>query len=538
MMFHTDDQDADIDAVIDEDDEEGHEPEEPELEEEEEEDYDPANAANAYFAAQHRRASRSKYAKKPFAELPGGEPQELTEAVHKLLEAPPALSEPIRRLFAPQYPEWLSLLHAGFSVLLHGVGSKKELIDDFTSGFNKSDAPVVVLQGYSSGARVRDLLLTLLTQVLRVPQPPTGSTRALCKQLRQAFAAAAPPLAPSPNGVDQLVLRLLPSPKNQDIAAAAAASARSGAAMPASSSAATAAAGGGERTRPVGAASADAPTAVSTLAFSPEAEAEASSVSAASSAAAATGALGTVGLADGAEEAEEATAEAEAAVRSEAILTPSGHGATKRERRMNPRSSSRKRPMISPDESDSAGPQAEDTALLPPVPLMMDETGGETSPAELVSSELLPSPADASPADVAPPRSAYQLRARNMRDAEEAGDDAFDVGGRINGGVASAGSISAPAHVYVVVHAIDSAALRGEESQALLAELARIPQIHLLASCSNRYASLLWDARKARAFNWAWREAATMSHYTHEATDSIHELGIARIWQSICFFGL
>ena len=33
MMFHTDDQDADIDAVIDEDDEEGHEPEEPELEE-------------------------------------------------------------------------------------------------------------------------------------------------------------------------------------------------------------------------------------------------------------------------------------------------------------------------------------------------------------------------------------------------------------------------------------------------------------------------------------------------------------------------
>ena len=81
-----------------------------------------------------------------------------------------------------------------------------------------------------------------------------------------------------------------------------------------------------------------------------------------------------------------------------------------------------------------------------------------------------------------------------------------------------------PAHVYVVVHAIDGAALRGEENQALLADIARIPQIHLIASCVHRNASMLWDARKARAFNWAWREAATMSHCAHEATDSIHEL--------------
>ena len=56
-------------------------------EDEGEEEDDPVNGANAYFAAQHRRASRSKYAKKSLAELPGGDPQELTEAVHKLLEA-------------------------------------------------------------------------------------------------------------------------------------------------------------------------------------------------------------------------------------------------------------------------------------------------------------------------------------------------------------------------------------------------------------------------------------------------------------------
>ena len=34
-----------------------------------------------------------------------------------------------------------------------------------------------------------------------------------------------------------------------------------------------------------------------------------------------------------------------------------------------------------------------------------------------------------------------------------------------------------PAHVYIVVHAIDGPGLRGEEAQALLASLASIPQV-------------------------------------------------------------
>ena len=76
----------------------------------------------------------------------------------------------------------------------------------------------------------------------------------------------------------------------------------------------------------------------------------------------------------------------------------------------------------------------------------------------------------------------------------------------------------------MIVHAIDSAGLRGDESQALLAELAHIPQIHVIASCSHRHAAVLWDARKARLLNWAWVEAATNMPYAHESADSIHEL--------------
>ena len=76
--------------------------------------------------------------------------------MHALLERPAALDPAVREKFAPKYAEWQSILHAGFSLLLHGFGSKKELLEDFASGLEKHDAPVVVLQGYAAGVRVRD----------------------------------------------------------------------------------------------------------------------------------------------------------------------------------------------------------------------------------------------------------------------------------------------------------------------------------------------------------------------------------------------
>ena len=59
---------------------------------------------------------------------------------------------------------------------------------------------------------------------------------------------------------------------------------------------------------------------------------------------------------------------------------------------------------------------------------------------------------------------------------------------------------------------------------SLLAGLAAIPQVHLVASCSHMRTGLLWDATKARQFNWAWVEAHTASHYASESVDSMHEL--------------
>ena len=487
-----------------------------------EEEDDPAGAAAAFFAAHHRRAGKNKYSRKPFAELPGGEPQELTEAVHKLLEAPATLSEPIRKLFVPEYNEWLALLHAGFSLLLHGVGSKKELIEDFVAGFNGPETPVVVLQGYSSGARVRDLLLTLLTQVVRVTQPPAGSTRALCKQLRQAFAAAAPPAISSPVGVEQMVLKLMPTP-------------------PVSKPHAQQhhpSAGGVERIRS-GAPAPPAAAAAAVASAPPPARDERDGRD--ESAASASASVGAFDLVAENEDVEEMAAEeVAAAARSESLLTPSGQGATKRQRRMeerlHPRSSRKHAVNASPSASAACGVGGGEACGGEAV--ILTNTSGCASSA----SAARPSPpaaedgasptVDESVGDPSPmPGSAppaYRLRARPCQ-AEEAGEDSFDNmggghGGRGMAAVPAAGTVRAPAHVYVVIHAIDGAALRTEESQALLAEIARIPQIHLIASCSHRHTAVMWDARKARALNWAWREAATMSSYTVEATDTIHEL--------------
>lgn len=61
-------------------------------------------------------------------------------------------------------------------------------------------------------------------------------------------------------------------------------------------------------------------------------------------------------------------------------------------------------------------------------------------------------------------------------------------------------------------------------AQALLAEIARIPQVHLIASCSHCHAAYLWDARKAQDLNWVWVRAGAGTSYSHESTDTVHQL--------------
>lgn len=124
-------------------------------------DDDEVAAAAQFFRAQ--RTTRRNKIKRSLSSLPGGEAEELTDCVHRILDR--ALkSASSGAEYESLYPEWLSTLACGCSLLLHGFGSKRLVLRDFGSSLAAS-APVVTLDGSSSSARVRDLLLTLLQQV-------------------------------------------------------------------------------------------------------------------------------------------------------------------------------------------------------------------------------------------------------------------------------------------------------------------------------------------------------------------------------------
>jgi hypothetical protein len=135
-----DDADEDLLDEADEDDED----------DEQDDGTNAVRVANAYFAAQRnpRRAQRLAANKKRLCDLPGGGPQELASAVHELLRRPSSLPAETRERHARSYPEWLAMLHGGFSLLLHGFGSKKELLEDFASGL---DGPGMSTSAYDMG---------------------------------------------------------------------------------------------------------------------------------------------------------------------------------------------------------------------------------------------------------------------------------------------------------------------------------------------------------------------------------------------------
>ncbi|XP_062125349.1 origin recognition complex subunit 2 [Drosophila sulfurigaster albostrigata] len=71
-------------------------------------------------------------------------------------------------------------------------------------------------------------------------------------------------------------------------------------------------------------------------------------------------------------------------------------------------------------------------------------------------------------------------------------------------------------HLYLIVHNLDGAMLRNVKAQAILSRLARVPNIHLLASIDHINTPLLWDQNKLSNFNFSWWDCTTMLPYTDE----------------------
>lgn len=83
---------------------------------------------------------------------------------------------------------------------------------------------------------------------------------------------------------------------------------------------------------------------------------------------------------------------------------------------------------------------------------------------------------------------------------------------------ATEGDYQPAKRLYVILHNIDGHQLRTPEAQALLGELASMPNVHLVASVDHVNAPLLWSKREAARFNWVWVAAATFAPYAIETS--------------------
>ena len=70
--------------------------------------------------------------------------------------------------------------------------------------------------------------------------------------------------------------------------------------------------------------------------------------------------------------------------------------------------------------------------------------------------------------------------------------------------------------VYLLVHNIDGASLRNEIQQQALAQLASIPQIHLVASVDHILSGWLWDEALLNQFNFIHHDCTTYAAYERE----------------------
>lgn len=71
-------------------------------------------------------------------------------------------------------------------------------------------------------------------------------------------------------------------------------------------------------------------------------------------------------------------------------------------------------------------------------------------------------------------------------------------------------------HIFLLIHNIDGPNLRVTKVQEILSRLARIRNVHLIASVDHINAPLLWDHSKLSNYNFTWFDVTTMEPYWAE----------------------
>jgi len=72
--------------------------------------------------------------------------------------------------------------------------------------------------------------------------------------------------------------------------------------------------------------------------------------------------------------------------------------------------------------------------------------------------------------------------------------------------------------LFLIVHNIDGHMLRSANTQTALAHLAQSCNIHVIATIDHINAPLVWDQKRASAFNWLWYDTTTFESYSEETS--------------------
>ncbi|GAB0091895.1 Origin recognition complex subunit 2 [Sergentomyia squamirostris] len=75
---------------------------------------------------------------------------------------------------------------------------------------------------------------------------------------------------------------------------------------------------------------------------------------------------------------------------------------------------------------------------------------------------------------------------------------------------------SEESHLFLLVHNLEGAMLRNSKAQTVLSQLAKIPNVHLIASMDHINTALLWDHSKLSNYNFTWWDVTSMLPYTEE----------------------
>jgi origin recognition complex subunit 2 len=124
------------------------------------------------------------------------------------------------------YDQWIFELEEGFNICLYGYGSKRKITEKFTQRLythlleqepfrgTKNKPKIVVINGYSPGITIKDVLTTIASAVVPTNVKMPNQLASLLDALLE-YMTSHPPANPIPvilNSIDSLYLRKSPAP--------------------------------------------------------------------------------------------------------------------------------------------------------------------------------------------------------------------------------------------------------------------------------------------------------------------------------------